>query len=129
MSAENLIIGQGRSAAMPAGDADLVKETTTQDFRADVLEASRSVPVLVDFWAPWCGPCRMVAPVVDELSDEYDGRVKFVKLNTDDNIKTASQYQIRSIPTLLVFKGGEPVGQIVGFRPKSDLKKRLDAAL
>jgi thioredoxin 1 len=71
----------------------------------------------------------MVAPIVDELSQEYDGRVKFVKLNTDDNPQVSMKYQIRSIPTLLVFKGGEPVGQIIGFRPKSDLKQRLDAAL
>ncbi len=100
---------------------------TDADFDAEVIKSE--MPVLVDFWAPWCGPCRMVAPVVDELSDEYDGKVKFVKLNTDDNVKTASQFGIRSIPTLLVFKGGEVAGQIVGFRPKSDLKKRLDAVL
>ena len=100
---------------------------TDADFDTEVIKSE--MPVLVDFWAPWCGPCRMVAPVVDELSDEYDGKVKFVKLNTDDNVKTASQFGIRSIPTLLVFKGGEVAGQIVGFRPKSDLKKRLDAAL
>jgi thioredoxin 1 len=102
-------------------------EVTDASFDTEVIKSDK--PVLVDFWAPWCGPCRMVAPIVDELSEEYDGKVKFVKLNTDDNVKTASQYQIRSIPTLLVFKGGEPVGQIIGFRPKSDLKKRLDAAL
>jgi len=71
----------------------------------------------------------MVAPIVDALSTESDGKVKFVQLNTAANVRTASQYGIRSIPTLLVFKGGEPVGQIIGFRPKSDLKKRLDAAL
>ncbi|HEY8173366.1 MAG TPA: thioredoxin [Dehalococcoidia bacterium] len=99
-------------------------EVTDANFDTEVLKSDK--PVLVDFWAPWCGPCRMVAPIVDELSDEYEGKVKFVKLNTDDNIGTASKYQIRSIPTLLVFKGGEAVGQIIGFRPKSDLKKRLD---
>ncbi len=98
---------------------------TTWD--ADVLNQDK--PVLVDFWAPWCGPCRMVAPIVEELADEYAGQVEFRKLNTDDNPKVAAKYVIRSIPTLLVFKGGEQVGQIVGFRPKSDLKKRLDEAL
>ena len=98
---------------------------TTWD--ADVLNQDK--PVLVDFWAPWCGPCRMVAPIVEELADEYAGQVEFRKLNTDDNPRTAAKYGIRSIPTLLVFKGGEQVGQIIGFRPKGDLKKRLDEAL
>jgi thioredoxin 1 len=102
-------------------------EVTDANFKSEVIESDK--PVLVDFWAPWCGPCRMVAPIVDELSEEYDGKVKFVKLNTDDNVQTASAFGIRSIPTLLVFKGGEVAGQIVGFRPKSDLKKRLDAVL
>ncbi|RLT36017.1 MAG: thioredoxin [Chloroflexi bacterium] len=102
-------------------------DTTDATFDADVLQSD--TPVLVDFWAPWCGPCRMVAPIVEELAGEYEGRVKFVKLNTDENPKIASQFGIRSIPTLLVFKGGEIAGQIVGFRPKSDLAKRLDAVL
>jgi thioredoxin 1 len=102
-------------------------DVSDNDFDQQVLKAEN--PVLVDFWAPWCGPCRMVAPIVEELADEYSGKVDFYKLNTDDNAVTASKYGIRSIPTLLVFKGGEPVGQIVGFRPKSDLKKRLDEAL
>ncbi len=102
-------------------------DTTDSTFQTDVLD--NDTPVLVDFWAPWCGPCRMVAPIVEELAEEYDGKVKFVKLNTDDNPQIAGKYGIRSIPTLLVFKGGEPVSQIVGFRPKSDLAKRLDEAL
>ena len=85
--------------------------------------------MLVDFWAPWCGPCRMVAPIVDELAAEYDGKVKFFKLNTDDNVTTASRYGVRSIPTLMVFKGGELVDQVIGFRPKSELKKTIEKAL
>jgi thioredoxin 1 len=102
-------------------------DTTDATFEQDVLKSD--LPVLVDFWAPWCGPCRMVAPVVEELSDDYDGKVKFVKLNTDENPQVSGKYGIRSIPTLLIFKKGEPVGQVVGFRPKSDLAKHLDSAL
>ncbi len=103
------------------------REVADATFEQEVLKSTK--PVLVDFWAPWCGPCRMVAPIVEELAEEYDGKVEFVKVNTDDNPNTAVKYGIRSIPTLLVFKGGEPVGQIVGFRPKSDLKERLDAVV
>ena len=102
-------------------------DTTDATFENDVV--TNDIPVLVDFWAPWCGPCRMVAPIVEELSDEYDGKVKFVKLNTDENPQIAGKYGIRSIPTLLIFKGGEQIGQVVGFRPKSDLAKHLDEAL
>ena len=103
------------------------QEVTDASFETEVVQ--NDLPVLVDFWAPWCGPCRMVAPVVDELSEEYDGRVAFYKLNTDENPNVATSYGIRSIPTLLVFKNGEVAGQIVGFRPKSDLAKRLDETL
>jgi thioredoxin 1 len=103
------------------------KEVNDASFEQEVLKAPR--PVLVDFWAPWCGPCRMVAPIVEDLAEEYDGKVNFVKLNTDDNPVTASSYGIRSIPTLLIFRGGQPVGQIIGFRPKSDLRRRLDAVI
>jgi len=102
-------------------------DVTDGSFETEVLKSDK--PVLVDFWAPWCGPCRMVAPVVEELAEEYDGKVKFLKLNTDDEINTAAKYGIRSIPTLLMFKGGEAVDQIIGFRPKGDLKKTIDKAL
>lgn len=102
-------------------------DTSDATFETDVLNSAE--PVMVDFWAPWCGPCRMVAPVVEELSDDYDGRVKFVKLNTDENPQVAGKYGIRSIPTLMIFKGGELVDQVVGFRPKSDLSKRLEEVL
>lgn len=103
------------------------KDVTDATWQNDILNSTN--PVLVDFWAPWCGPCRMVAPIVEELAGEYEGQVNFYKLNTDENPRVSAQYGIRSIPTLLVFKGGEAVGQIVGFRPKSELKKRLDAVL
>jgi thioredoxin 1 len=103
------------------------KDVTDQSFETEVIKSEQ--PVLVDFWAPWCGPCRMVAPIVEELAGEYEGRVNFYKLNTDENPNVSMKYGIRSIPTLLVFKGGEQVGQIVGFRPKRDLQKRLDEAL
>ena len=97
------------------------------DFDQTVLQSEK--PVLVDFWATWCGPCRMVAPIVDELADEYDGRISFVKLDVDQNPKTAAKYGIMSIPTLLIFKKGEPASHIVGFRPKEELKRNLEEVL
>ena len=100
---------------------------TDADFDQQVLEAD--TVVLVDFWAEWCGPCKMVAPVLDDLSQEYDGKIKFTKVDVDENPQTAMKYGIRSIPTMLVFKGGSPVDQVVGAVPKAVLKKRLDSAL
>ncbi len=102
-------------------------DVTDGNYEEEVLKSDK--PVLVEFWAPWCGPCRMVAPVVEELAEEYDGKVKFLKLNTDDNVDTAARYGIRSIPTLLMFKGGELVDQIIGFRPKGDLQKTIEKTL
>ena len=102
-------------------------DVSDQDFTEKVIEAER--PVLVDFWAEWCGPCRMVAPIVEELAGEYEGKVDFTKLNVDFNPTVATTFGIRSIPTLLVFKGGKPVDQVIGAVSKAEIKKRLEAAL
>jgi len=100
---------------------------TETNFAKEVLESN--VPVLVDFWAPWCGPCKMLTPVIEELAKEYEGKAKICKLNTDENMALASQFQITSIPCMMLFKGGKAVGKIVGFRPKNDIKKVIDANL
>jgi thioredoxin 1 len=100
---------------------------TDSSFKEEVLDSE--IPVLVDFWAPWCGPCRMVAPVVDEISEQYAGQVKVVKLNTDENPNIASQYGIRSIPTLMIFKGGQRVDMVVGAVPKTTLANTLEKYL
>jgi thioredoxin 1 len=97
---------------------------TDDSFENEVLNSDQ--PVLVDFWAEWCGPCRMIGPIVEELADEYDGKAKIGKVNVDEN-QVATKYGIRSIPALLIFKNGEVVDQIVGAVPKQQLKKQLDA--
>ena len=98
---------------------------TDASFAQDVVAASSSKPVLVDAWAEWCGPCRMIAPVLDQLAAESNGRYKIAKLNVDENPRTASQFNIRSIPTMLIFKNGELVDQIVGAQPKQAIALRL----
>ena len=102
-------------------------EVTDGTFENEVIKADG--PVLVDFWADWCGPCKMIAPIIEDLAEEYDGKVKFAKLDVDSNPSIAMTYGVRSIPTLLIFDGGSPVGQIVGAVPKATLKSRLEAAL
>jgi thioredoxin 1 len=102
-------------------------ELTGANFQKEVLESP--IPVVVDFWATWCGPCRMLGPVVDELAADYDGKVKVGKVNSEQQAELAGQYGVISIPTLILFKGGKPVDQIIGAVPKAAIGKKLDALL
>jgi thioredoxin 1 len=101
-------------------------EITDNNFQAEVIESA--TPTLVDFWAPWCGPCRMVAPVLEQIDAERED-VRIVKLNVDDNQQTAAQFGVMSIPTMILFRNGQPIGQFVGAMPKPKIEKELDAAL
>jgi thioredoxin 1 len=107
--------------------SDIIKEVTDQTFGDEVLKSTS--PVLVDFWAPWCGPCRMLTPILTKLASQYQDKLKVVKLNTDDNPDTATTYNISAIPTLLFFKGGQMVNQITGIKPPEELKKIIDEVL
>ncbi len=103
------------------------KHITDETFEAEVIKSE--TPVLVDFWADWCAPCKIIAPIVEELAEEYDGKVKFAKIDVDSNPGTATTLGIRSIPTLMVFNRGKPVGQVVGAVSKAVLKSRLEEAI
>lgn len=104
-----------------------VLELSQDNFEQEVLKSA--TPVLVDLWAPWCGPCRLIAPLVEELAGTYQGKVKFGKLNVDDHPQLAAQYRVMNIPTLLLFKGGREIDRLVGVQPKQELIRRLDSAL
>ncbi len=104
-----------------------VSHVTDANFEQEVIKSS--IPVLIDFWAPWCGPCKAIAPVVDELAKDYAGKLKVVKLNVDDNPETAARYGVRGIPNLLIIKNGQVKEQIVGAVPKGHLVKAVDNAL
>ena len=113
-------------AGQPAGPVSTGKlvTVTDQDFARSVLQSS--VPVVVDFWAPWCGPCRAIAPALEQIATEYAGRATVAKLNTDDNPGTMTRYGVMGLPTLLIFKGGQEVGRLVGLQPKANIKRALD---
>ena len=105
----------------------MVSDITDQSFENEVIKSK--IPVLLDLWAPWCGPCRMIGPVVEKLSTQYEGKVKFCRMNVDDNKKTAAQYKVMSIPTLIFFKSGKAVETVIGAVPEGVLKPKIDAIL
>jgi len=106
-----------------------ISSVTDTSFQSEVIEASNAQPVMVDFWADWCRPCHMLAPTVAEIANEYAGKLKVVKLNVDENVNSAGRYNIRGIPTLLIFKGGQVADQIVGAVPKEQISKIVDRHL
>jgi thioredoxin 1 len=116
----------GRSTEINMANAN-VSHVTDANFEQEVLKSDQ--PVLVDFWAPWCGPCKAIAPLLDELAVEYAGRLKVVKINVDDNPQTPQQYNVRGIPNLLIIKGGQVANQIVGAVPKRNLVQAVDSAI
>jgi putative thioredoxin len=117
--------GIGGTQAGPLS-GELIKDATAQSFMADVIEASKAVPVIVDFWAPWCGPCKQLGPILEKLVRQYAGKVKLVKVNVDDNQQLAMQFRVQSIPAVYAFKAGRPVDGFMGALPESQLKQFIE---
>jgi putative thioredoxin len=120
-----ILDGDGRAPAS-GGGADLIKDTDTENFMPDVIEASRTVPVIVDFWAPWCGPCKTLGPLLEKLVRQSGGKVRMVKINVDENQELAAQFRIQSIPAVYAFKDGRPADGFSGALPESQLKQFID---
>lgn len=121
-----MLIGQGDAAAAPPAPKDLIIETDTARFMEDVIEASNTVPVIVDFWAPWCGPCKQLTPALEKLVKQYGGKVKLAKINVDENQDLAQQFRVQSIPAVYAFKGGRPIDGFMGALPESQLKQFIE---
>jgi putative thioredoxin len=118
--------GTKKSAPGVSGTVDMIKDATTASFKADVLEPSKTVPVVVDFWAPWCGPCKQLTPLIEKIVRGYSGKVRLVKVNVDENQAIAAQLRVQSLPTVFAFRDGQPVDGFVGVQPESAIKAFID---